>query len=330
MIRIGHAPDGIARVFPRRTAATPDDDMAFVGEPPLWVPAGIKAVHVSVAFTWDREEAVRLAVAWARIAPVTLGGPAYGQPSGEFTPGLYLKRGYTITSRGCPNRCWFCSVWRREGETVRELPIRDGWNVLDDNLLACSETHVDAVFAMLDRQPHPAQFTGGLEAARLTEHHVHLLASLRRKPKAVFFAYDTEDDYEPLRVAAARLANAGMLPDRGHRLRCYALIGYPKDTMAAAERRLQAVVRLGIMPFAMLWRDKDGRREDGDGGVRLALPDREGDHSSRAATESRQGGAGCGAGVQGRGGGAFQGQGDRYAASDGAGGHRGDAAADWK
>ena len=39
---------------------------------------------------------------------------------GDFVPGRYLAPGYVITSRGCPNRCWFCSVWRREG-ALREF-----------------------------------------------------------------------------------------------------------------------------------------------------------------------------------------------------------------
>jgi hypothetical protein len=101
-----------------------------------------------------------------------------------FIPGMYLKEGYVITSRGCPNRCWFCSVWCREGENIRELPITEGWNILDDNLLACSEKHIKAVFAMADRQEKRPYFTGGLEAARLQLWHVHEFAKL--KPKKMF------------------------------------------------------------------------------------------------------------------------------------------------
>jgi len=41
--------------------------------------------------------------------------------------------------------------------------------VLDDNLLACSAPHIEAVFSMLKRNKKagPVQFTGGLEAKRL-------------------------------------------------------------------------------------------------------------------------------------------------------------------
>ena len=210
-----------------------------------------------MAFTYDRAAGERLAEEWARVAPVEIGGPAYGRPGGEFEPGRYLRRGYIITSRGCPNRCWFCSVWKRE-PALLELTIRDGTNVLDDNLLACSEEHIRAVFAMLGRQRGPVQFSGGLEAARLRDWHVDLLAGL--KPKQAFFAYDTEDDLEPLRVAAGKLREAGLI-DRAKRIRAFVLCGFPKDTIEAAERRLRSVLGLGIIPMAMIYRDESGKRE---------------------------------------------------------------------
>jgi hypothetical protein len=253
----------IARVFPRRTKASPDDALAFFGPPPpLAYALGIDAVHVSVTFTYDLPKAERLATDWSGVAPVTVGGPATGQRGEEFIPGQYVKQGYVITSRGCPNKCWFCNVWRRDGQIVRELPIVDGWNVLDDNLLACSELHIRNVFGMLHRQKKLSfrpQFTGGLEAKRLTEWHVEELANL--KPKQMFFAYDTPDDYEPLREAGRMLLEAGFTRT-SHALRCYVLIGWPKDTFAAAEARLMQTLEAGFTPMAMLYRDKEDRRND--------------------------------------------------------------------
>lgn len=248
----------IARVFPRRTKASPDDELAFFGPPGLF-PLEVDRVDISVTFSWDRPIAERLAEDWRRIAPVEIGGPAFGNPSGEFEPGRFLRKGYVITSRGCPNRCWFCSVWKREPRLL-ELTVRDGTNVLDDNLLACSEGHIREVFAMLGRQKKQIQFSGGLEAARLRSWHVDLLAGLR--PKQIFFAYDTPDDYEPLRAAATMLAEAGLI-DPSKRIRAFVLCGFPKDTIEAAERRLRDVIALGIIPMAMLWRDEGGRRDRG-------------------------------------------------------------------
>jgi hypothetical protein len=248
----------IARVFPRRTKATPIDEYAFVGDPPLLaMPSGIEEVHVSVTFTWHMAEAERLVRAWSVLdVPVRIGGPAWGTRGGTFEPGRYLRPGYVITSRGCPKRCWFCMVHQRDGRT-RELTIRDGWDVLDDNLLACSDGHVRAVFDMLKRQPRRTKFTGGIDAALLKPWHAEGIAALH--PDAVFLAYDEPADLAHVARACELLLDAGMTV-AGKRLRCYVLCGYDGDTPAAAEDRMRAVVAMGAVPFAMLYRGPHWRR----------------------------------------------------------------------
>ena len=241
----------LARVFPSRTKATPTDELCFFG-PPGFFPPEVDEVHVSVTFTWDISYAKKLAVEWADVAPVKIGGPAMGTPGGQFVADRYLKTGYTITSRGCRNRCWYCSAWKRDGDT-KEYEIVPGWNVQDDNLLACSEKHIRSVFSMLSKQKKRAEFTGGLEAKLLRPWHVELLSALR--PNQMFFAYDTPDDLGPLKKAAAMLTSAGFTRNQ---MRCYVLIGYPKDTLGGAEERLESVMRLRFCAMAMLWRDDAG------------------------------------------------------------------------
>jgi hypothetical protein len=241
----------LIRVFPRKTKATPDDELAFFGEPTLasLFPEADE-IHVDVTFTADKPYAEMLAEQWNRVAPVKIGGVAYGDPGLEFIPGRYIKHGYVFTSRGCPRRCWFCSVWKRD-PNVRTLPINDGWNILDDNLLACPEDHVRAVFAMLNRQGRQIEFTGGLEALALQDYQVDLLASMKPRPNC-FFAYDPGDPFETLKSAADRLIAAGFTA-RSHRLRAYVLIGYPKDTFSEADKRLNQMLSIGFTPHAMLW-----------------------------------------------------------------------------
>lgn len=238
----------LIRVFPRQTRATPDDELAYVGNPNLLAYAD--EVRISVAFTQDKPIAERLADNWAHVAPVKIGGVAYGDASLEFIPGRYIKPGYTITSRGCPRRCWFCGVWKKWPE-AHPLPIYDGWNVLDDNLLACPRWHVEKVFAMLRKQKRRIGFTGGLEAMALEDYQVGLLADLKPRPNC-FFAYDPGDAFETLESAARRMIAAGFT-QRSHRLGCYVLIGYPKDTFRDAEKRLVDITRVGFTPRAMLW-----------------------------------------------------------------------------
>ena len=249
----------IARVFPRRTKATPDDDLAFTGPPPKVVP-DVDVVHISVTFSYDLPKAEQLAEKWEQTGlPVSLGGPALNEPGGDFVPGRYLKPGYIISSRGCPNRCWFCSVPEREGYLLRELPITDGWNVLDDNLLACSEVHIQAVFEMLGRQQEKPIFTGGLEAKLLRPWHVSLLRKCRTR--RMYFAYDTPDDLEPL-IEAGKLLRDGGFTKASHAASCYVLIGYRGDTMEAAEKRLRDTWQAGFFPYAMLYRDSEGKQNN--------------------------------------------------------------------
>lgn len=250
------------RVFPRRTKATPVDLLVFCDGPPFWRLEG--GVSVSCAFTYDKPRAEVLAEQWSKDGyDVSIGGPAYDDPGGEFEPGLYVKMGKVITSRGCNNDCWFCTVPTREGE-IRELEIKDGYDLLDNNLLQCSHKHIRGVFEMLNRQPQAAKLTGGLEAAMLKDWHVDLIAGLKPKPEILYFAYDMPDDLEPLREAAKKMRAIGF---DNQRVGCYVLMGWPKDavemgraedTIEDAQRRLQTCVDLDMMPFAMLY---DGHKK---------------------------------------------------------------------
>ena len=94
----------IARVFPRKTNASPVDDMAFFGPPPEGG-VDVDSVHISVVYSYDIAKSKILADAWGKVAPVEIGGPAIGDRGDEFVPGMYVRKGYVITSRGCPNRC---------------------------------------------------------------------------------------------------------------------------------------------------------------------------------------------------------------------------------
>lgn len=250
----------IARVFPRKTAASPDDTYAFFDAPPLLtIQDDITEVHISIDFSYDLIKAEWLRTQWLSLGvPIKTGGPVFNLQTvaddRPFVPGKYIKKGYVITSRGCPNNCWFCKVG-----PLREIPIAEGWNVLDDNLLACSDRHIKDVFAMLKRQPEKPIFTGGLESKLLKPWHCDLLREV--KAKRVYFAYDSPDKHEPL-VAAGK-----MLIDHGftvaiHALCCYVLIGYKGDTFDKATIRLTQTMQAGFMPYAMLYRDEQGKTDE--------------------------------------------------------------------
>ncbi len=249
-------PKRIIRVFPRRTNATPDDNLVYINKAPdLFAEAD--EIHISVVFSWDLPIANKLEKLWKYVAPLMIGGPGTGQRSEDFVPGKYVKLGRTITSRGCPNKCWFCSVWKREGP-IRELSVIAGYNIMDDNLLSCSDKHVRSVFTMLRGQKEKIKFTGGLEAARLKDWHIDEFTKLHLH--SMFFAYDTPDDLEPLQEAGRKLVRAGIIESGNSIARCFVLIGYPKDTYGRADQRLQDVMKAGFVPYIMIYRDNEKGR----------------------------------------------------------------------
>jgi len=226
---------------------TPIDADAYVGLPDLFTPQ-YDEVHISVTFTWDLKKVKELEYAWSKYGCVVVGGVALDDCGGIFCPGKYVKHGVTITSRGCPNKCGFCFVPKREGR-LRILPIVEGNIIQDNNLTACPRNHIDNVFDMLAKQSRIV-FQGGVESARVDDYFVGKLRSIRLKE--VWMAYDHDNADKPLERAVGKLSKYF----KRDKLRCYVLIGYKDDTIEKADVRLRKAWEIGVLPFAMLYRDE--------------------------------------------------------------------------
>jgi hypothetical protein len=225
---------------------TPDDDLVFIGHPPLFLPPE-QPVRISVVFTWDIQTGLMLKKSWsAHYDDVQIGGPAFGDPGDEFEPGRFLKSGITITSRGCKRKCGFCFVPKRE-KGIRELEIKPGHILQDNNILACSDKHIDLVFGMLRRQKKAITFGGGLDARLFKDWHRDLFNSV--KVKEMWFACDTKAGIKPLEKTGALLEDY-----KQNKKKCYTLLGWDKsETVKQAEERLIKVYDLGFEPFAQLY-----------------------------------------------------------------------------
>lgn len=233
-----------ARVFPTKTSMSPTDRDAYFGEPDLFTP-DYDEIHVSVTFTWDTKKAWELAWQWEHIAPVKIGGVAInGEPTNGFEAGQYLKKGVVITSRGCPNRCPFCLV----NQDLIELDDFPKGNIIqDNNLLACSNKHLDKVFNMLSHQSR-VNFSGGLESWRITDKIIERLRGL--KIYQIWLSFDHPTNEKPLKRAVYKLQKHF----KRDQIRCYVLIGFHGDTLEKAESRLRKAWETGTLPFAMRYR----------------------------------------------------------------------------
>lgn len=238
----------ILRVFPRRTSHTPKDDLVFIGDPPLERPDADE-VHVSCTFTWDIEKCLILQRAWNQYYPeVRIGGPAFNVYDTSFRPGMYVKEGITITSRGCNNQCPWCLVPRREGK-IKLLSIQEGNILQDNNILQCPKSHTDKVFQMLRKQKQVV-FSGGLDARLLKWDDAEQIRTLSFNQ--LFLACDTENAIKPLQKAIKLL----QLPR--DKVRCYVLLKFdPNETIDKATSRLIDVWEAGALPFAQLYQPPD-------------------------------------------------------------------------
>jgi hypothetical protein len=90
-----------------------------------------------------------------------------------------------------------------------------------------------------------------------TENRAGISAAHQSDTGRMYFAYDTPSDLEPL-IQAGRILRDGGITKASHRAACYVLIGYPGDTMDAADARLRAAWSAGFVPYAMLYRDDSG------------------------------------------------------------------------
>lgn len=243
----------ILRVFARKTNLTPVDDLAFYDVPGLFIPEHDE-VHVVVTFTWDIERGKWLRDCWQDVTdkPVKIGGVAFDDPcTGDFVPGLYLKHGVTVTSRGCVNACPWCLVHKREGK-LREIENFAAGNIVqDNNFLACSKAHKAKVYEMLKGQ-RQIDFRGGLESEYFTDWDIEQMRGLRIS--ALWLACDSHARIKPFLKTCEKLRRAGFSQNV---IRCYVLIG---DNMSENEERLQIVYKAGALPFAQLeqpieWRE---------------------------------------------------------------------------
>lgn len=245
------------RVFPRRTKWTPNDDLTFVGDVPLFRPLKEMPVSVSVTFTQDIPEAERLQKAWGLYySDVKIGGPAMGDAGGEFVPGRFIKQGVVITSRGCPRSCPWCHVPGREGK-IREFPVTKGHIIQDNNLLACSEDHIRRVFEMLKTQRKATIFSGGLDTRLLLGWHVKLLHQV--KVREMWFACDTTQGLNSLARTSEFIKEFPR-----YKKRCYVLMGYGNESIEQATNRVESVLEMGFLPFAQLYKGQSQRDYDKD------------------------------------------------------------------
>ena len=181
-------------------------------------------------------------------------------PEVEATPPDYsiyphYHRAIGFLTRGCIRDCPWCIVPRKEGyihpaATWDEIRRPDSREIvfLDNNVLA-SEHGLGQIDRM-GGEPVWVDFNQGLDARLITPESAALLADLHWI-RFVRLSCDTSAMLPVIEKATAYLREAGVAPSR---FWAYVLVQDVPD----AHRRVLALEKMGVTPFAQPYRDYDG------------------------------------------------------------------------
>lgn len=223
----------------------------------------------SVIFTWNRPEVEKL----RQVIPnLDVGGPGWDflkklpEEVMSCPPdySLYgIDYGLGRLTIGCPRRCPWCISWRAEplvrlADEMNNIINRKSRFIvlLDDNLLKKPDFLEDLALRKLK-----VNFNQGLDI-RLVNHAVSALLArvrffnFRMTKRQLHFAFDSLDIEGEVRSGVFALNRAGI---GGHRLMFYMLVGYGHESFEEEMERFEILRGLGVDPFVMPFRDRDGK-----------------------------------------------------------------------
>lgn len=119
------------------------------------------------------------------------------QPDYSIYPNIPLDTAYGFLTRGCPNKCPWCVVPRKEGKIrpymdIDEIAIEGRYKVvlMDNNILAAGDYAVSQLQKIIKKGYH-VDFNQALDARLVTEEYARLLAQIKWINRRIRFGCDT-------------------------------------------------------------------------------------------------------------------------------------------
>lgn len=178
------------------------------------------------------------------------------QPDYSLYSQIDKKTAYGFITRGCPNRCPWCLVPKKEGKTcanndVDEIAIENRTNlILMDNNILSSEYGLNQLKKIIDRG-YRVDFNQGLDARLVTPEIAEMLAKIKWI-KYIRFGCDTPGQIIECEKAMALIDKFGY---NGN----YFLYCILKDFKESFERVNHWRGNKRITPFAQPYRDFDNK-----------------------------------------------------------------------
>ncbi|KKN56713.1 hypothetical protein LCGC14_0569420 [marine sediment metagenome] len=164
-----------------------------------------------------------------------------------------------FTTRGCPNKCGYCMVWRMEPEFYIEPKWKDAISkndkpiaiISDNNLLAAPIEHLRAVVQTLNDNQKQVIFNNGIDCRLINNQNAKLLATLKYTRNGFRTAFDRMSDDGHYQQAMEMVIAAG-LKVKGNSY-TYVLFNFD-DTPQEAYYRARECWKYGSNPYLMRYR----------------------------------------------------------------------------
>lgn len=160
------------------------------------------------------------------------------QPDYSIYPNVPSDTAYGFLTRGCPNRCPWCVVPRKEGKVkpymdIDEIAIEGRTNIvlMDNNILAAGEYCTEQLKKIIDRGYH-IDFNQAMDARLVNEDNAKLLAKVKWIKGRIRFGCDTHPQIKDCKKAM-ELINANGF--KGEYF-LYTMIGGNNDFTESYER----------------------------------------------------------------------------------------------
>lgn len=159
---------------------------------------------------------------------------------------------FCFTTRGCPNKCGYCAVWRIEPEKIiiknwKEQIVDSKANVMisDNNLSAQSKKHISNVLDFLIEINKHVVFDNGVDCKLVDDFFAQKISKIKFYKTGMRLAFDRIEEDVVFQNAIERLLKAGV--HKGN-VMAYVLFNF-NDSPKEADYRARECVKLGIRPY---------------------------------------------------------------------------------